>query len=60
MGSETAQITGLGQDGEGGDWTNAWDPPQELVVRALRQERIRQRLDLMAYYEQTEALSLAA
>src|SRR3954469_24478508 len=38
MVAKAAQVAGLGQNGERGDWSNPWNPTQELVVRALVQE----------------------
>src|SRR5215212_5035730 len=38
MMAKAAEVAGLGQDGERGDRSNAWDPTQELVVRAFVQE----------------------
>src|SRR5829696_2053688 len=38
MMAKAAEVAGLGQNGERSNRSNAWDPTQELVVRAFVQE----------------------
>src|SRR3954469_25458933 len=52
MVAKAAQVAGLGQNGERGDRSNAWDPTQELVVRALVQELDAHRLKGVALLNQ--------
>src|SRR3954451_7727327 len=53
---KAAQVAGLGQDGERGDRSNPWDPPQELVVRALVQELDGHRLKGVALLNEAAGL----
>src|SRR5215210_8855163 len=54
---KAAQVAGLGQNGERDDRSNAWDPTQELVVRALVQELDGHRLKGVALLNEAARLS---
>src|SRR5215212_700494 len=53
---KAAEVAGLGQNGGRGDRSNAWDPTQELVVRALVQELDGHRLKGVALLNEAACL----